>query len=108
MIDFNGSQFESPIAMIWSGALVLDFIGHRTHMTQSSAYSSKNLARGDLGGKASTTHVGAFLASLIELRRDSHWRRNTARLETKSRYSDGNFAVKSPGLTKAHWVAGGG
>jgi len=67
--DIYGSNIANPIAMIWSGALMLDFLGFRdAHDAIVSAIETV-LAQGprtrDLGGTASTTEIGEAIASLV-------------------------------------------
>ena len=67
--DIFGKNIANPIAMIWSGALMLDFLGFReAHDAIVSAIETV-LAKGprtaDLGGVASTTEVGEAIARLI-------------------------------------------
>ena len=67
--DIYGSNIANPIAMIWSGALMLDFLGYReAHDAIVSAIETV-LAQGprtrDLGGTASTTEIGKAIASLV-------------------------------------------
>jgi tartrate dehydrogenase/decarboxylase/D-malate dehydrogenase len=67
--DIYGSNIANPIAMIWSGALMLDFPGFRdAHDAIVSAIETV-LAQGprtrDLGGTASTTEIGEAIASLV-------------------------------------------
>ena len=62
-------NIANPIAMIWSGALMLDFLGFRdAHDAIVSAIETV-LAQGprtrDLGGTASTTEIGEAIASLV-------------------------------------------
>jgi tartrate dehydrogenase/decarboxylase / D-malate dehydrogenase len=67
--DIYGGNIANPIAMIWSGALMLDFLGFRdAHDAIVSAIGTV-LAQGprtrDLGGTASTTEIGEAIASLV-------------------------------------------
>ena len=67
--DIYGSNIANPIAMIWSGALMLDFLGFRdAHDAIVSAIETV-LAQGprtrDLGGTASTIEIGEAIASLV-------------------------------------------
>jgi len=67
--DIYGKNIANPIAMIWSGALMLDFLGHReAHDAIVRAIERVLLEgprTGDLGGKASTTEVGKAIAAMI-------------------------------------------
>ena len=72
--DIYGKNIANPIAMIWSGALMLDFLtqgqgaGHQAHDAIVSAIE-ETLKGGprtpDLGGTANTTQVGEAIAALI-------------------------------------------
>jgi tartrate dehydrogenase/decarboxylase / D-malate dehydrogenase len=72
--DIYGRNIANPVAMIWSGALMLDFLGrgvgpaHRAHDAIITAIESV-LRDGprtpDLGGRASTTEMGAAIAARI-------------------------------------------
>jgi tartrate dehydrogenase/decarboxylase / D-malate dehydrogenase len=56
--------------MIWSGALMLDFLGERAAHDAIVRAIETVLVHGphtgDLGGKASTTEVGAAIAKLVD------------------------------------------
>lgn len=60
--DIAGRNIANPIAMIWSGALMLDFLGHRQAHDDILIAIEQVIASGevtpDLGGKASTQEVG--------------------------------------------------
>jgi tartrate dehydrogenase/decarboxylase / D-malate dehydrogenase len=72
--DIYGQNIANPVAMIWSAALMLDFLGHSTgpcrdaHDAIVKAIETV-LVQGprtpDLGGKASTTSIGEAIAALI-------------------------------------------
>jgi len=72
--DIYGQNIANPVAMIWSGALMLDFItgsqgpGRAAHDAIARAIEAV-LATGprtpDLGGKASTTDVGMAIAERV-------------------------------------------
>jgi len=67
--DIFGQNIANPVAMIWSGALMLDFLGFReAHDTIVRAIETV-LVEGprtrDLGGTASTTEMGEAIAKLI-------------------------------------------
>ena len=55
--------------MIWSAAMMLDFLGEReAHDAMLSAISAvlkEGPHTGDLGGKANTAEVGAAIAQLL-------------------------------------------
>jgi tartrate dehydrogenase/decarboxylase/D-malate dehydrogenase len=67
--DIYGKGIANPIAMIWSGALMLDFLGQReAHDAILKAIEQvlKDGPRtGDLGGKAMTVEMGKAIADLI-------------------------------------------
>jgi tartrate dehydrogenase/decarboxylase / D-malate dehydrogenase len=72
--DIYGKNIANPVAMVWSGALMLDFLGHgqgkfrEAHDAIVRAIED-TLKQGpktpDLGGSASTTAMGEALAALI-------------------------------------------
>ena len=73
--DIYGRNIANPVAMIWSGALMLDFLtgstgaGRAAHDAIVKAIETV-LAAGprtpDLGGAASTTDMGRAIAALVE------------------------------------------
>jgi tartrate dehydrogenase/decarboxylase/D-malate dehydrogenase len=73
--DIYGQRIANPIAMIWSGALMLDFLtqgqglGRAAHDAIVKAIEAV-LARGprtpDLGGQAHTEDVGRVIADLVK------------------------------------------
>lgn len=72
--DISGKNIANPVAMIWSGAMMLDFLtdgqgpGRAAHDAIVAAIEQV-LASGprtaDMGGNASTTDMGAAIAALI-------------------------------------------
>lgn len=72
--DIAGKNIANPVAMIWSGAMMLDFLGrggghaHAAHEAIVAAIEHV-LAEGphtpDLGGNASTTDMGRAIAARI-------------------------------------------
>jgi len=66
--DIAGQGIANPVAMIWSAALMLDFLGHREAHDAILAAIETVLARGphtpDLGGTASTADMGRAIADL--------------------------------------------
>jgi len=67
--DIYGKNIANPVAMIWSGALMLDFLGHRDAHDAIVRAIEQVLIEGprtaDLGGQASTTDMGKAIAELI-------------------------------------------
>ncbi|BBH48775.1 tartrate dehydrogenase [Pseudomonas sp. KU43P] len=67
--DIYGQNIANPIAMIWSGALMLDFLGQREAHDAILRAIEQVLKEGprtrDLGGVASTTEVGEAVAALV-------------------------------------------
>lgn len=72
--DIYGQNIANPIAMIWSAALMLDFLGHGQGPAKAAHDAILRaietvLREGprtrDLGGSASTTEVGRAIADLI-------------------------------------------
>ena len=68
--DIYGKGIANPVAMIWSGALMLDFLGHREAHDVIVRAIEQVLASGprtgDLGGKATTVEMGAAIAALVD------------------------------------------
>jgi tartrate dehydrogenase/decarboxylase/D-malate dehydrogenase len=72
--DIYGKNIANPVAMIWSGALMLDFLGRGSGPARAAhdaivAAIESVLACGprtpDLGGSASTTEMGEAIATRI-------------------------------------------
>lgn len=67
--DIAGQGVANPVAMIWSAALMLDFLGHREAHDAVVAAIEKVLVDGprtrDLGGQASTAEMGSAIAALL-------------------------------------------
>ena len=73
--DIYGKNIANPIAMIWSGAMMLEFLG-QGDATYTAAHDAmlaaieQCLVEGprtpDMGGSANTTEVGQAVARLIE------------------------------------------
>jgi tartrate dehydrogenase/decarboxylase/D-malate dehydrogenase len=72
--DIAGRNIANPVAMIWSGAMMLDFLGKsegRAHAAHDAIVAAIEhvLAQGphtrDLGGNASTTDMGRAIAARI-------------------------------------------
>jgi tartrate dehydrogenase/decarboxylase/D-malate dehydrogenase len=67
--DIYGQNIANPVAMIWSAALMLQFLGeHAAHDAVLAAIEqvlSKGPRTRDLGGSANTTEMGQAIAALI-------------------------------------------
>lgn len=67
--DIYGQDIANPIAMVWSGAMMLDFLGQRAAHDSILRAIEAVLRDGprtrDLGGAASTTEVGRALAQAV-------------------------------------------
>ncbi len=67
--DIYGQNIANPVAMIWSGALMLDFLGEKAAHDAIVKAIETVLVEGprtrDLGGEASTTEMGEAIARLI-------------------------------------------
>jgi tartrate dehydrogenase/decarboxylase/D-malate dehydrogenase len=67
--DIYGQNIANPVAMIWSGALMLDFLGEREAHAAIVRAIEQVLAQGprtrDLGGSASTSEMGAAIAQTV-------------------------------------------
>ncbi len=67
--DIYGRNIANPVAMIWSGALMLDFLGQREAHDAIVKAIEQVLAEGprtgDLGGSASTTEMGEAIAARV-------------------------------------------
>jgi tartrate dehydrogenase/decarboxylase/D-malate dehydrogenase len=73
--DIYGKNIANPIGMIWSGAMMLDFLdasgdaGRKAHDAILAAIQKVLLdgpRTADLGGKASTTDMGKAIAAAVE------------------------------------------
>ena len=68
--DIAGKGIANPVAQIWTGAMLLEHLGHAAaaqaivRAVETVVADGKTVTR-DLGGKASTREVGDALASLI-------------------------------------------
>jgi tartrate dehydrogenase/decarboxylase/D-malate dehydrogenase len=68
--DIAGKGLANPVAQIWTGALMLEHLGHAdaAHAVVSAiervVEEGKTLTR-DLGGKATTAEVGQAIAALV-------------------------------------------
>jgi len=67
--DIFGKNIANPVAMIWSGALMLDFLGFRPAHDAILRAIEEVLVEGphtaDLGGRASTTDMGMAIAGRV-------------------------------------------
>jgi tartrate dehydrogenase/decarboxylase/D-malate dehydrogenase len=69
--DIAGRGVANPIAQVWSGALMLDFLGHRSAhdaiMRAVEAVLADPAAprTPDLGGKASTSDLGRAIEQAL-------------------------------------------
>ena len=67
--DIFGKNIANPVAMVWSAAMMLDFLGHRDAHDAVLRAIEQVLRDGphtpDLGGNANTTQVGEALAALV-------------------------------------------
>ncbi len=67
--DIYGQNIANPVAMVWSAAMMLDFLGHRDAHDAMLRAIEQVLRDGprtpDLGGSANTTQVGEALAALV-------------------------------------------
>ena len=67
--DIHGRNIANPIAMIWSAALMLDFLGERAAHDAILSAIEQVLVEGphtpDLGGTASTTELGQAIAARV-------------------------------------------
>jgi tartrate dehydrogenase/decarboxylase/D-malate dehydrogenase len=72
--DIYGKNIANPIAMIWSGAMMLDFLGQGDERyTQAHDAIVRAMERclvegprtPDMGGSASTTQVGEAVAAYL-------------------------------------------
>jgi tartrate dehydrogenase/decarboxylase/D-malate dehydrogenase len=68
--DIAGKGIANPVAQVWTGAMLLEHLGHAAaahaivRAIETVVADGKTVTR-DLGGKASTREVGDALASLI-------------------------------------------
>jgi tartrate dehydrogenase/decarboxylase/D-malate dehydrogenase len=67
--DIYGKNIANPIAMIWSGAMMLDFLGYKQAHDAMVRAIEADLVDGprtpDMGGTANTTEVGQSIAAAI-------------------------------------------
>jgi tartrate dehydrogenase/decarboxylase / D-malate dehydrogenase len=67
--DIAGRNIANPVAMVWSGAMMLDFLGQRAAHDAIVRAIEQVLREGphtpDLGGQASTTEMGQAIADRL-------------------------------------------
>ena len=68
--DIAGKGIANPIAQIWTGAMMLDHLGHPDAARAvvgaiERVVADATVLTRDLGGKASTSEVGQAIASLL-------------------------------------------
>ena len=67
--DIYGQNIANPVAMVWSAAMMLDFLGHRDAHDAILRAVEQVLKAGprtpDLGGSANTPQMGEALARLV-------------------------------------------
>ena len=68
--DIAGKGIANPVAQIWTGAMMLDHLGHEDAGRAVVAAIERVVAEGktttrDLGGSASTSEVGRAVAALL-------------------------------------------
>ncbi|TEA78115.1 tartrate dehydrogenase [Allopusillimonas ginsengisoli] len=67
--DIYGKNIANPIGQIWSGALMLDFLGYPQASADVMTAIETVLAEGprtpDMGGKATTQEIGKAIAELV-------------------------------------------
>jgi len=69
--DIAGRGIANPIGMVWSAAMMLDFLGHRDAHDRIVGAIETLLAdpqaprTGDIGGRAGTADVGLALAQIV-------------------------------------------
>ncbi len=68
--DIAGKNIANPIAQIWSGAMMLDHLGHpqaasAVEKAIQSVLENTSLRTPDMGGKASTAEIGNEIANAV-------------------------------------------
>ena len=67
--DIAGKGIANPIGQIWCGAMMLEWLGykaaHDAVLAACEASTASSVKTGDLGGTASTSEVGAFIADIL-------------------------------------------
>jgi tartrate dehydrogenase/decarboxylase / D-malate dehydrogenase len=70
--DIAGKGVANPIGMVWSGALMLDHLGHRQAAADIVQAIERTLAdphaprTGDMGGRAGTVELGAAILQTLQ------------------------------------------
>jgi tartrate dehydrogenase/decarboxylase / D-malate dehydrogenase len=68
--DIAGKKIANPIAQIWSGALMLEHLGHPEAAADILRGIEQVIVEGprtpDMGGKLSTSEVGAAVADAVQ------------------------------------------
>ncbi|MGW8270302.1 MAG: isocitrate/isopropylmalate family dehydrogenase, partial [Burkholderiales bacterium] len=67
--DIAGKKIANPIAQVWSGALMLEHLGHAAAAAEIISAIERVIVEGphtpDMKGKASTSDVGSALAEAV-------------------------------------------
>jgi tartrate dehydrogenase/decarboxylase/D-malate dehydrogenase len=67
--DIAGRNIANPIAQVWSGAMMLEHLGHKVAAEAVVRAIESVLAEGprtrDIGGQASTQEVGKAIAEAV-------------------------------------------
>jgi tartrate dehydrogenase/decarboxylase/D-malate dehydrogenase len=68
--DIAGKGIANPIAQIWSGAMMLDHLGHMeaavaVEKAIESVLQNSKLRTPDMGGRATTEELGAAIAAAV-------------------------------------------
>ncbi|HPT57821.1 MAG TPA: isocitrate/isopropylmalate family dehydrogenase, partial [Casimicrobium sp.] len=67
--DIAGKGIANPIGQIWCGAMMLEWLGykaaHDAILAACEASTASTVKTGDLGGTASTSDVGKFIAEQL-------------------------------------------
>jgi tartrate dehydrogenase/decarboxylase/D-malate dehydrogenase len=68
--DIAGKGIANPIAQIWSGAMMLEHLGHHEaaqaiEKTIANLLADTDLRTPDMGGKAMTAELGAAIAASV-------------------------------------------
>jgi tartrate dehydrogenase/decarboxylase / D-malate dehydrogenase len=69
--DIYGQNIANPVAMIWSAAMLLQFLGEQAahdailHAIEQVLKGPRSAVTRDLGGSASTTQMGEAIAALL-------------------------------------------